>query len=94
MMQKKIISKVSKALFTKFGGKGLLFKDGNEFEVSILIQEKTFEVGNKLLTTAPKVRIYSEEKPILGNTLKYDEKSHKIKASPKEISKSATISMS
>lgn len=84
-MQKKIISKVSKALFTKFGGKGLLFKDGNEFEVSILIQENTFEIGNKLLTTAPKIRIYSEEKPTLGNILKYDEKSHKIKASPKQI---------
>lgn len=85
-MQKTITSKVSKALFAKFGEKGLLFKNGNEFEVSILIQEKTFEIGNKLLTTAPKARIYSEEKPILGNTLKYDEKSHKIKASPKQVS--------
>tara|TARA_Y100000590_G_C15600170_1_gene969694 strand:+ start:523 stop:807 length:285 start_codon:yes stop_codon:yes gene_type:complete len=84
-MQKKITSKVSKALFTKFGGKGLLFKDGNEFEVSILILEKTFEVGNKLLTTAPKIRIYSEEKPEIYNQLSYRNKVYKVKSSPKLI---------
>lgn len=85
-MQKTITSKVSKALFAKFGEKGLLFKDDLEFDILVLVQEKTFEIGDRLLTTAPKVRIYSEEKPEIYNQVQYDGKTYKIKASPRQLS--------
>lgn len=86
-MQKKITRKVSKALFAKFGEKSLLIKtNGEEFDVLVIQQTKSFNVGDKLLTTAPNVRIQSPIKPELYDELKIGENTYKIKASPKLLS--------
>jgi len=86
-MLKKIISKTSGALFAKFGEKGLLIKpNGDKSEILSIQQSKTFDVGNKILTTAPSIRIQSETKPELYDSLKIEEKIYKIKASPRQLS--------
>ncbi|MCP4354877.1 MAG: hypothetical protein GY793_04445 [Proteobacteria bacterium] len=85
-MLKQITSKVSEALFAKFGEKSLLIKpNGDEFEILSIQQSKTFDVGDKLLTTAPNIRIQSETKPELYDQLKIGEKTYKIKAPPRQL---------
>lgn len=86
-MQKQITSKISKALFAKLGEKSLLIKpNGDVFEVSFVQQNKSFDVGDKLLTTAPSFRILSTIKPELYDQLKIGKNTYKIKASPKLLS--------
>ena len=86
-MLKQIISKTSKALLTKFGEEGFLIKpNGDKFEILAIQQSKTFDVGNKLLTTAPSVKIKSAIKPELSDRLTIGKNLYKIKASPRQLS--------
>jgi len=83
---KNAFSKISNALFTECGEQGLLVKkDGSEFEIFIIKQEKTFSVKGQMLRTAPSIRIKSEVKPELYDELVIGYNRYRLKASGKLI---------
>jgi len=70
-----IKDKVSNALFTRFGEQGLLVKrDSSESEIYLVKHQKSFSVGNKMLTTSLSIRIHSTVKPELYDQLKLGDK--------------------
>jgi len=79
-------AKVSNALFTECGEQGLLVKkNGSEFEIFMIKQEKTFSVKGQMLRTAPSIRIKSEVKPELYDELVIGSNRYRLKASGKLI---------
>ncbi|HAG53538.1 MAG TPA: hypothetical protein DCL21_07110 [Alphaproteobacteria bacterium] len=81
-------AKISDALFSNFGEQGLLVKrDNSESEIYLVKHQKSFSVGNKMLTTSLSIRIHSTVKPELYDQLKLGDKTYKLKASPKLLSK-------
>lgn len=80
-------SKISNALFSDFGEQGILIKKSNssQHEIYIMKQEKTFNAGGKLLTTSSSIRIMSKVKPELYDSVTIEDKTFKIKASPKLV---------
>lgn len=80
---KNAFSKISNALFTECGEQGLLVKkDGSEFEIFMIKEDKSFSLKEGFNVTSSAIKIQSKEKPELRDSLKINNQEFVIKASP------------
>tara|TARA_Y100001960_G_C14135474_1_gene568965 strand:- start:174 stop:467 length:294 start_codon:yes stop_codon:yes gene_type:complete len=79
-------AKISNALFSNFGDQGLLIKkDGSEFEVLMVKEDKSFNLKEGFNVTSSSIKIQSSEKPELRDVLKIDDQEFIIKSSPRSL---------
>lgn len=83
---KNAFSKISNALFTECGEQGLLVKkDGSEFEIFMIKEDKSFSLKEGFNVTSSAIKIQSKEKPELRDSLKINNQEFVIKASPQSL---------